>query len=286
MKIKNAKYFCQAFLLGSLCLGISACTEGTTTASKVSTQKIILPDEATSFLSSYFAEAAVDTVSVDDDGSYDVTLDNKIDLSFRYDGEWSKIILHKNELSKDQLEMLPVRTLTYLQDNLPGFAIRRMERNSSGYYLVLGKPYNNEVYFSRMGTFLPNVPQNLPSNVKVILKKYFTTDTIHSVILDEDKIYNIVLNSGTYLEFDRMGRFERIDTKKSDAPIPPAFINSLPELMVKYIQKNYPNKKYRKVIRKSYGYYVKLTPNSVELRFSKAGDYLRNANSANHEDED
>ena len=63
------------------------------------------------------------------------------------------------------------------------------------------------------------------------------------------------------------------------------FINSFPSLMIGYVQKHYPDKVIKKIIRKSYGYYIKLSkPNPVELRFSKTGDYLREANK-NEDDE-
>jgi hypothetical protein len=55
--------------------------------------------------------------------------------------------------------------------------------------------------------------------------------------------------------------------------------------MIGYVQKHYPDKVIKKIIRKSYGYYIKLSkPDPVELRFSKTGDYLREANK-NEDDE-
>jgi hypothetical protein len=280
----TTKHFRPSLIMCGLLI-MAACTSGNGHQQQAKGDgKDRLPENATEFLDENFSEVNIDTIKDDaDDNVYEVELANGIEVDFEYDGDWRKVDFHKNDMDRNLLSSLPVRLTSYLKKNYPDFAIRKMRHTQHGYKIDLYAPEEKSLYFSRTGKYMPNQPNSLPSNVKVIMQKYFADDSICAVTVDEEKIYTIELCSGANLDFDRMGRFEGAYANKST--LPDGFINSFPSLMIGYVQKHYPDKVIKKIIRKSYGYYIKLSkPDPVELRFSKTGDYLREANK-NEDDE-
>ena len=219
----------------------------------------------------------IDTLMFVENDEIDVRLKNGVEIYFDQEGEWNKVSMHKNEMTDDLMKLLPVQTQTYLNENASGKTIKRFDRSRKK-RLTIAFAGKEELNFARNGKFLPNDVKKLPSQVTTLLNKYFADDAIKSATVDPNYEYSVDLQSGVYLEFDRMGRFERVETPKGQT-IPANFVNYFPSMMMKYMDKNYSDKVIRRIIRKDYGYMVKTEkPDAIELCFSKTGDYLRLAN--------
>ena len=205
-----------------------------------------------------------------------------MEIDFEFDGDWRKVHLHKNEAPQQILDILPIKARTYLKTEANDQAVRRMYHNIHGYKVATQG--GNIYHFTRSGRFTPNDARRLPSNVKVLLSKAFAGDSIVSATRDEDYMYEVELASGCDVTFDRMGRFEKADAPRGEA-FPETFMAQLPQQLTRYIAANHPGKKVSKVIRKNYGYYVKFAKphSSTALRFSKKGDYLKQANASEDE---
>lgn len=241
-----------------------------------------LPRTAVSTLNKLGAK--IDTVINDDDEEFNVLLDNGIEVCFDAEGEWYKVYMHKNDVTEEIMNLLPVTTQTYLHENTQGKAIKRFDK-SRRKRLTITLAGKEELHFARNGKYMPNDVKRLPSQVTATLNKYFSDDAITTATVDPNYEYSVDLQSGIYLEFDRLGRFERVEIPKGQN-FPDNFAHFFPSLMMKYMTKNYPDKLIRRIIRKDYGYMVKTEkPNAIELCFSKKGDYLRLANKGEENEE-
>ena len=241
-----------------------------------------LPRSAVSTLNKLGAK--IDTVINADDEEFNVLLDNGIEVCFDVEGEWYKVYMHKNDVTEEIMNLLPVTTQTYLNENAQGKAIKRFDK-SRRKRLTVTLAGKEELHFARNGKYMPNDVKRLPSHVTATLNKYFSDDAITTATVDPNYEYSVDLQSGIYLEFDRLGRFERVEIPKGQN-FPDNFARFFPSLMMKYMAKNYPDKLIRRIIRKDYGYMVKTEkPNAIELCFSKKGDYLRLANKGEENEE-
>lgn len=286
-KMKNAKLLIAPFLLGGF-LALTAC-EGAITVHKdratESTSSAVLTDLENNFLAVNYADIPVDTVVV---GEFEkmVRLQNGTEITFDNNFRWTKINPKKGNIPAEVVKTeLPVRLNTYLKNNYQDRPIRKIERKTRGYVVTLGKP-SETLYFHRDGQ-LSNKVSKLPSNARVVLTKYFAADSMVSMILDDEQIYEVELTSGIEIDFDRTGYVDRVDVNKAE--LPAAFVSGfLPKMMTSYIHENYADRPIKKVIRKNYGYCVKLGKGgheaSVELRFSKDGHFLRNARQSESDD--
>lgn len=288
--MKIAKYLLLGSTISVLALGSLASCEKSASSQ--------LSDTTVQFLKSMPNDAAntikeiginIDTLLIGNDGDYSVLLKNGVEINFDEDGAWRKVNLHKNEMSKSISDLLPLQTQNYLKANCQGKNIKRFERSSRNRYKVTldGKEV---LRFSRTGKFTPNDAKRLPSQATVTLKKYFADDAIEAATVDASYEYSVELASGNYIEFDRLGHFEGIYVPKGET-VPAAFMTSMPKLLVKYLNDNYPGRNIKRIVRKDYGYAVKLSKtdadanDAVEICFSKTGDYLRNANNEEENEE-
>lgn len=276
--------FTRYMLIGSIALFGSMLASCTYTGKKVDNNQTYyknLPNTAINTLKGLKTD--IDTLVVDDDDMISVLMKDGVEIEFENDGEWRKVNMHKNAISKEVSDLLPIQARSYLKENKPDKEIRRIERSRKNRYTVVlqGKEI---LHFSRIGKFMPNDAKRLPSLATSTLKKYFADDSILVATVDADIEYTVELASGTTLEFDRMGHFERVEANKSQG-LPEAYKAAFPSLMMKYMAKSHPDKTIRRIIRKNYGYFVKTNkPNPVELCFSKTGDYLRVANKGEEND--
>ena len=93
---------------------------------------------------------------------------------------------------------------------------------------------------------------------------------ISTVYVDVDGDFEIELDDKTEIEFDRKGNWHTIKTKNK--AFPEKFMKQIPNAMIKYVAKKYPDQFIRKIEKKSYGYRIRLNkPNDIELCFTKNG---------------
>ena len=114
--------------------------------------------------------------------------------------------------------------------------------------------------------------QQLPAAAKTFVKQYFKNRTVSLAKKDVDPgstSYDVVLNSGTKIEFNAKGEWKEVDC--APAAVPAALI---PAAIVKYVKANYANLKIVKIERETTGYDIELS-NDVDLQFDKQGNFLR-----------
>jgi len=116
---------------------------------------------------------------------------------------------------------------------------------------------------------------SLPSSAKAFLNKHFEGIEIVSVEQDAmNRDYEVRLENGVEVTFERKGNWEEIKVKKN--PFPESILQTLPQQMVNYVKTNYSNQTIRKIERISYGYRITTNkPNNVELTFTKQGAFVK-----------
>ena len=108
--------------------------------------------------------------------------------------------------------------------------------------------------------------KELPVKAHTVLTQHFTNQkvvlaTIESGIID--KSYDVVLQNGTKLEFDKKGNVTEIDCKQN--PVPEKLI---PQAIYTYLQDNYPEQTVRKIEINKNEYEVELS-NGLDITFNK-----------------
>lgn len=107
----------------------------------------------------------------------------------------------------------------------------------------------------------------LPQTVKTFVTDHFPGINIAYAEKEHGK-YEVHLNDGTELEFDRGGTWETIDCQIRAVPsqIVPAGISD-------YVKANFNGQLITKIDKERYGYQIELS-NDLELKFNKAGNFL------------
>lgn len=112
----------------------------------------------------------------------------------------------------------------------------------------------------------------LPTKGQNFISKYFQKVQVSTVILDNDYIskdYDVVLTNGTKIEFDGKGNWKEVDGKRN--AIPTTFI---PQSILNYVNKSFPNTKIIKIEKNRFSYDVELT-NGLDLEFDSKGNFVR-----------
>lgn len=112
----------------------------------------------------------------------------------------------------------------------------------------------------------------LPANVKAFAQQYFPDLKIIYAEKDNDfsgNTYEIRLSDGTKIEFDRKGRWDKVDCNIN--AVPQALV---PETIAAYVKANFPDNVITMVDKERYGYEIELS-NDLELKFNKRGNLLR-----------
>lgn len=114
--------------------------------------------------------------------------------------------------------------------------------------------------------------QQLPAAAKTFVKQYFKNRTVSLAKKDVDPgstSFDVVLNSGTKIEFNAKGEWKEVDC--APAAVPAALV---PAAIAKYVKANYANLKIVKIERDAAGYDIELS-NDVDLQFDKQGNFVR-----------
>lgn len=114
--------------------------------------------------------------------------------------------------------------------------------------------------------------QQLPAAAKTFVKQYFKNRTVSMAKKDVDfgsASYDVVLNSGTKIEFNSKGEWKEVDC--APAAVPEAII---PSAIRTYVKANYANCKIVKIERDRSGFDIELS-NDLDLRFDKQGKFIR-----------
>lgn len=113
--------------------------------------------------------------------------------------------------------------------------------------------------------------QTMPANVKSFLAKYYPKATVAKYEAKNTvvgKKYEVKLNNGAEIDFDKNGNWEEISDKQGvPSALIPASINA-------YIAKNYKGIKVESIDKESNKIKVDLM-NDIDLEFDKNGKFLR-----------
>ena len=106
----------------------------------------------------------------------------------------------------------------------------------------------------------------LPVNTQTVLSQHFNNQkvmlaTVESGIID--KSYDVVLQNGTKIEFDKKGNVTEIDCKQIFV-----FNDTAPPEIYTYLQDNYPEQTVRKIEINKNEYEVELS-NGLDITFNK-----------------
>ena len=132
----------------------------------------------------------------------------------------------------------------------------------------------NEFYVQKKQeeTFLSILDDSKPEIERIFVKQYFKNRTVSLAKKDVDlgsTSFDVVLNSGTKIEFNAKGEWKEVDC--APAAVPAALI---PAAIAKYVKANYANLKIVKIERDAAGYDIELS-NDVDLQFDKQGNFVR-----------
>lgn len=112
--------------------------------------------------------------------------------------------------------------------------------------------------------------EKLPAAAQSFLKEYFPDSPISYVKKEADltPTYEVVLQNGTEIEFNKKGQWDNIDCKR--LVVPAALI---PAAISEYVNANFPGQSIVKIDRETYGHEIEMA-NGLELKFDKKGKLL------------
>lgn len=111
----------------------------------------------------------------------------------------------------------------------------------------------------------------LPEQSRTFLQTNFNGFQVNRATKDVssfDEYYEIFVNNGITIDFNRIGEWTEVDG--NGLSIPTSFID---EEIVSYINTNYPTFPIENIDKKPYGYDVDLI-NNTELRFDTSGNFI------------
>ena len=113
--------------------------------------------------------------------------------------------------------------------------------------------------------------QDLPQTAQTFLTEHFGAIEVALAILDDNE-YEVRLENGWEIEFDRKGRWEKVDCKM-DA-VPESVIALLPESIPAYINGNFEKAHVTEITKDRSDYDIELS-NGLDLEFSSKGQFRR-----------
>lgn len=111
----------------------------------------------------------------------------------------------------------------------------------------------------------------IPASAQAFLQQYFPNSTVVLVEYDADEEgvqYEVWLNDGAKVEFDRQGQWLRVARKQTGVPA-----SLIPDTVMQYVKSHYPHAVVTKFSRKVYGYKMELS-DDIDLRFDGNGTFI------------
>ena len=106
----------------------------------------------------------------------------------------------------------------------------------------------------------------LPAKAQTLLSQHFNGQKVMLATIETgviNKSYDVVLQNGTKLEFDKKGNLTEIDCKQGKMPA-----KLIPQAIRNYLKKNYPAQAVKKIEMSKNEYEVELA-NGLDLTFNK-----------------
>ena len=111
----------------------------------------------------------------------------------------------------------------------------------------------------------------LPAAAQSFIQNTFPGQTVSYAKVDRDfgrTTYEVCLNNGTELEFDKNGEIDKVDCTFSAVPA-----HLVPATIADYVKTNFAGATIVKIDKERYGYDVELS-NELELKFNKKGQLM------------
>ena len=106
----------------------------------------------------------------------------------------------------------------------------------------------------------------LPAKAQTLLNQHFNGQKVMLATIETgviSKSYDVVLQNGTKLEFDKKGNLTEIDCKQGIVPV-----QLIPQAIKNYLKDNYAGQSVKKIEMNKKEYEVELT-NGLDLTFNK-----------------
>ena len=116
------------------------------------------------------------------------------------------------------------------------------------------------------GNDKPISVNTLPIKAQILLTNYFGNQKVALATIESgvvNRSYDVVLQNGTKLEFNKKGELTEIDCKQGVVPV-----NLIPLSIKNYLQNNYPGQSVKKLEIKKKEYEVELST-GIDLTFNK-----------------
>ena len=106
----------------------------------------------------------------------------------------------------------------------------------------------------------------LPAKAQTLLNNHFNSQKVMLATIESGVVsrsYDVVLQNGTKLEFDKKGNLTEIDCKQGIVPV-----ELIPQAITNYLKDNYAGQSVKKIEINKNEYEVELT-NGLDLTFNK-----------------
>lgn len=116
------------------------------------------------------------------------------------------------------------------------------------------------------GNDKPIAVNALPVKAQTLLSNHFNNQKVMLATIETgiiNKSYDVVLQNGTKLEFDKKGNLTEIDCKQGNVPA-----KLIPQAVRNYLKENYPAQAVKKIEMNKNEYEVELA-NGLDLTFNK-----------------
>ena len=115
--------------------------------------------------------------------------------------------------------------------------------------------------------------KQLPAAAQVFVKKNFPGQTISYAKIDNEFMktrYEVCLNNGTTLKFDKNGNWEKVNCRRNAVPG-----HLVPSSIANHVKRSYSGSFITKIDKGRYGNYDVELSNELDLRFNKDGQLTR-----------
>ena len=119
---------------------------------------------------------------------------------------------------------------------------------------------------SNAGNDKPISVNALPAKAQTLLSQHFNGQKVMLATIESGVVsrsYDVVLQNGTKLEFDKKGNLTEIDCKQATVPA-----KLIPQAIRNYLKENYPAQAVKKIEMNKNEYEVELA-NGLDLTFNK-----------------
>ena len=111
----------------------------------------------------------------------------------------------------------------------------------------------------------------LPAAAQSFIQKNFPGQAVSYAKVDKDfgkTTYEVRLNNGTELEFDKNGNWDKVDCNLSAVPS-----HLVPTAIADYVKTHFADATIVKIDKERYGYEIELS-NQLDLKFNKKGQLI------------